>query len=96
MDICVQRYQCSINIPFFFSFFQWNAALHSPVSTRLASRDHFSCKVILVGWGGWRREFLPFSDGMSGYRRAILWLMAVVLIKQGNQVECFQFCLFFF
>lgn len=62
MDICVPRYQCSINIPFFFLFFfQWNAALHFPVSTRLA------CKVILVGWGGWGREFLPFSDGMSGH-----------------------------
>lgn len=32
----------------------------------------------------------------AGTRRAILWLMAVVLIKQGNQVECFQFCLFVF
>lgn len=67
MDICVPRYQCSINIPFFFSFFQWNAALHFPVGTRLASRDHCSCKVILVGCGGWGREFLPFSDGMSGH-----------------------------
>lgn len=35
--------------------------MHFPVSTRLA------CKVILVGWGGWGREFLPFSDGMSGH-----------------------------
>lgn len=46
---------------FFCFFFQWNAALHFPVSTRLA------CKVILVGWGGWGREFLPLSDGMSGH-----------------------------